>query len=179
MFIPAIIERLKAEELLCHTNGIWPAKRKMMKVELLYLPMYIFNIKLEDRKGRQNQDMVSVDGIKGEFSFFMETDYEDQIKEKRDILSWNLTETMAREIGMKEDQRFLLKNNLRNSNTNVIMSFSHGVQVYYPYWMGYFKRRKGFDFEVIDAVGGDKQGVKMRPVFIDLILHSMNTKSEF
>ena len=109
MYIPAIIEKPKAEELLCQPNGIWLAKRKVIKVELLYLPMYLFNVKLEDRNGRKNQDIVSVDGIKGEFSFFRETDYEDQTKEKRDILIWKLTEAMAREIAMKEYQRFLLK----------------------------------------------------------------------
>jgi hypothetical protein len=179
MYIPSIIEKPEAEELLCQPDGIWLPKRKVIKVELLYLPMYLFNVKLEDRNGRKNQDIVSVDGIKGEFSFFRETDYQDQTKEKRDIFIWKLTEAMAREIAMKEYQRILLKINLRNSNTNVIISFSHGVQAYYPYWIGYYKRRKGFDFDVIDAVGGDKQGVKMRPVFIDLILQGAYYKSEF
>jgi hypothetical protein len=69
----------------------------------------------------------------------------------------------------------LLKNNLKNSNTSGITDLSTGVPVYYPYWIGYYKRKKGYDFEVIDAVGGGKQGIKMKPVFIDLILQTTNT----
>jgi len=170
MFISVIIEKHKAEEILCQTNGLWPARRKMIKVELFYLPMYIFTIQLEDKKGRHNHDLVSVDGIKGEFAFFRETDYDEETKEKTDQFSWKLTEPKAREIAMGEYQRFLLKNNLKNSNFSGIANFSSGVQAYYPYWLGYFRRRNGYDFEAIDAVGGSKQGIKMRPVFIDLIL---------
>ena len=40
----------------------------------------------------------------------------------------------------------------------------------YPYWVGYYKRKSGIDFEVIDALNGKKQGAKMKPVFIKLIM---------
>jgi hypothetical protein len=178
MFVTAIIEKHKAEELLSLTNSIWPARRKIIKVELFYLPLYLFTIDLEDKKGRQYQEMISVDGIKGEFAFFRETEYDQPAKEKINKFSCKLTESMARQIAMEEYKRFMLKNNLKSGNHSRIVIFSQGVQVFYPYWIGYIKRRNGYDFEVIDAVGGSKQGIKMRPVFIDLILQTSADKKE-
>jgi len=170
MLITPIIEKLKAEELLSAANGIWPSGKKMLKVELFYLPIYLFTINLEDKKGRQYKEMITVDGIKGEFAFFRETDSGQPTEQKINSFNSKLTEPMAREIAMAEYQRFLLKNNLKSSNSSGIIGFSQGVQAFYPYWIGYFKRGKGYDFEVIDAVGGGKQGIKMRPVFIELLL---------
>jgi len=46
--------------------------------------------------------------------------------------------------------------------------------VNYPYWIGYYKRKDGVDFDVIDAVSGKKQGAKMKPVFIELLMRSCN-----
>ena len=172
MFIASIIEKYQAEDLLSKTNGLWPARRKMIKVELFYLPLYLFTIKLEDNKGRQYSDMISVDGIKGEFAFFRESDYEQATAEIINKIDFKLTVTMACDIAMQEYKRFLFRNNLKNRNFAKIVSTSQGVQVYYPYWMGYFKHKSAYDFDVIDAVGGSKQGIKMRPVFIDLILQN-------
>lgn len=174
MLITPIIEKQKAEELLSQTNALWPARRKIIKAELIYMPLYLFTIKLEDKKGRQYHEMVSVDGIKGEFAFFRETGYEQPTIEILNKYCCKLTELTARRIASGEYQRFLLKNNLKNSNTSEIIHFSQGVRVFYPYWIGYLKRKNGYDFEVIDAVGGGKQGIKMRPVFIDLILQTTN-----
>ena len=132
----------------------------MVKVELFYLPVYLFTLKLEDKKGRQYTDMISVDGIKGEFAFFIESEYEQATTEIIEKFEFKLTEKMACDIAMKEFQRFLFKNNLKNSNFVNIVSISKGVQIYYPYWIGYFKHKSAYDFDVIDAVVGSKQGVK-------------------
>jgi hypothetical protein len=177
MVITAVIEKPKAEELLSETNRIWPPRKKIIKVELIYLPLYLFTIKLEDKRGRQYNEMVSVDAIKGEFAFFRETDSEQPTNEIINNFSCKLTESAARQIASGEYQRFLLKNNLKNSNTSRIINFSEGIRVFYPYWIGYLKRKNGYDFEVIDAVGGSKQGIKMRPVFIDLILQTSENKN--
>jgi hypothetical protein len=172
MFISVIIEKHRAEELLSATNGIWPSGKKMVKVELFYLPIYLFTIELEDRKARHYHEMISVDGIKGEFAFFRESDSVESPNEHMNSFSYILAEPIARKIALAEYQRFLLKNNLKSSNSSGIVSFSKGVKAFYPYWIGYFRRKNGYDFEVIDAVGGGKQGIKMRPVFIELLLQS-------
>lgn len=176
MYVTVKIEKDKAEKLLTEKNGIWPIRRPIIKVELFYLPLFIFTVSLEDKKGSRYHETISVDGIKGEFAFFRETDYDLPEKEITRKFSFSLTEQMARNIAMGEYQRLLLKNNLKNSNTSEIANISTGAHIYYPYWIGYYKRKKGYDFEVIDAVGGGKQGIKMRPVFIDLILQTTNNR---
>jgi hypothetical protein len=174
MFVTVKIDKEKAEKLLTEKNGIWPVRNRIIKVELFYLPLFIFTVSLKDKKGSRYQETISVDGIKGEFAFFRETDYDKTEKDMTNKFSFSMTEPMARNIAMGEYQRLLLKNNLKNSNTSEIADLSTGLNVYYPYWIGYYKRKKGYDFEVIDAVGGGKQGIKMRPVFIDLILQTTN-----
>ena len=175
MYVNVKIEKEKAEQLLTKKDGIWPVRKKIIKVELFYLPLFIFTVTLEDSKGSSYKETISVDGIRGEFAFFMATEYSQPEKEITGKVSFSLTELTARDIALGEYQRFLLKNNLRNSNISVIAGLTTGVQVYYPYWIGYYKRKRGYDFDVIDAVGGGKQGIKMRPVFIDMILKTTNT----
>jgi hypothetical protein len=53
MYISIKIEQERAEKLLAEKNGIWPGRKRIIKVELIYLPLFIFTIRLEDKKGRQ------------------------------------------------------------------------------------------------------------------------------
>jgi hypothetical protein len=46
------------------------------------------------------------------------------------------------------------------------MKISEGMKIYYPFWVGYFKKKKGYDFKALDAVSGEIQGVRMRRVFM-------------
>lgn len=176
MFIASVISSSLAVDLLSKKNGVWPSKRKMIKVELIYLPVYLFAVKLEDNKGRLLSDKISVDGIKGEFAFFNEPNYEASSTNSKNKFDFKLTEKNARNIAIREYQRFLFKNNLKTRNYAKIIDFSAGRKIYYPYWIGYFKRKRAYDFNVIDAVSGGKQGIRMRPVFIDLLLQSSNNQ---
>jgi hypothetical protein len=175
MYVNVKIEKEKAEQLLTEKNGIWTVRKRIIKVELFYLPLFVFTVTLEDSKGNSHMETISVDGIRGEFAFFRETEYCQPENELTGKFSFSLTEMTARNIALGEYQRLLLKNNLRNSNISVIADLTGAVQVYYPYWIGYYKRKSGYDFDVIDAVGGGKQGIRMRPVFIDMILKTTNT----
>lgn len=174
MFIASVISSSQANDLLSKKNVLWLSKRKMIKVELIYLPIYLFSVKLEDNKGRLLSDKISVDGIKGEFAFFKDTDYESFPIDSINKFDFKLTETEARDIAIREYQRSLFKNNLKTRSEAKITDFSPGSYIFYPYWIGYFKRKSAFDFDVIDAVSGSKQGIKMLPVFIDLLLQSSN-----
>jgi hypothetical protein len=176
MLISSIIEKEQAEILLSKKNGIWPARRNLIKIQLVYLPMYLFTIILEENNGSKYSELISVDGIKGEFAFFRESDYEQSTTDVINKSDFKLTEPMARDIAIHEYQRLLFKNNLKTRFCSEIKEISRGSRIYYPYWFGYFKRRGSFDFEVIDAVGGSKQGVKMYPVFIELILQAADNK---
>jgi hypothetical protein len=52
----------------------------------------------------------------------------------------------------------------------VVSSIRFERKIYYPYWIGYFNRKGALDFEVIDGLNAERQGAKMRPVFVNLLL---------
>ncbi len=172
MQISPIITKQRAEELLSKASGLWPSRRKIVKVELFYLPVFIFTIDLEDKKGTHYSDMISVDGIRGEFAFFREDGFDIPREEIATKIEFKLTENIAGKIAINEYQRFIYRKNMRNPNFLKIVSISRAKQFYYPYWIGYFRKSYAYDFDVIDAVGGNRQGVRMRPVFMDLLLEA-------
>jgi len=176
MFIASVVSRTKAEELLTKTKGLLSPRRELVKIELIYLPVYLFALKLVDKKGRLLAERISVDGIRGEFAFFKDIDYDSSPPDIKNKFDFSLSEKEAREIANREYQRILFKDNLKTRNDVKIIEFGPGKKIYYPYWVGYFKRKNAYDFNLIDAVDGGKQGMKMRPVFMDLLLQSSHQK---
>ena len=177
MFVTSVVSRPKAEELLTKTKGLLTPRREMVKIELIYFPLYLFALKLEDKRGRHLAEKISVDGIRGEFAFIKEIDYASSPPDnKKNIFDFHLDEKEAREIADREYQRILFKDNLKTRNDVKIIEFGRGKKIYYPYWAGYFKRKNAYDFTLIDAVDGGRQGMKMRPVFMDLLLQSSQKK---
>lgn len=174
MFIASVISKIQAKKLLLKTKGPLSPNRKIIKVEFIYLPVYLFTINLEDTKGKLYTDKISIDGIIGEFAFFKEINYEVHQPDIINKFDFIISEKKARDIAVREYERSLFKNNLKTRNDVKITDLKPDKKIYYPYWIGYFKRKRAFDFDVIDAVSGDKQGVKMRPVFINLLLQSSN-----
>ena len=170
MFVAPDIDRRKAEEILSRREGMVPRRRKIIKTELLWLPLYVFEVLLEDSKGARLKDLVSVDGIKGEFALYRETAFAGEPPRSGNQGEFIIGNSGAREAASREYLRMLHNNNMRKRNPVTVISFSEPVHVFYPYWIGYHTRRSGYDFEAIDAVSGGKQGVRMKPVFIDLIL---------
>ena len=75
MFVTPQIDQLKASELLSKRKRIWSSGRKIIKVELTWLPIYLFQVALIDKKGNIKSDKISVDGIKGEFAFYSEAEF--------------------------------------------------------------------------------------------------------
>jgi len=172
MIIASVVSKTQAEDLLTKTKGLLSPRRDLVKIELIYLPVYLFALKLEDKRGRLLAERISVDGIRGEFAFFKDINYDSSPPEIKNRFDFSLAEEEARKIAKREYQRILFKDNLKTRNDVKITEFGMGEKIYYPYWVGYFKRKNAYDFNLIDAVDGGKQGMKMRPVFMDLLLQS-------
>jgi len=177
MFIASLLSSRQAEDKLSDKSAFWFFRKKIIKVELIYLPMYLFSVKLEDTKGHIYSDKVSIDGIKGEFASFIEPEYKNR-PEVKAISDFVLTEEEAKKVAEDEYSRYLFENNLKTQNKVRVTDLSPGIKIFYPFWIGYFKRQKAYDFNVIDAVNGSKQGVKMRPVFIELLLRISDIKNK-
>jgi len=132
------------------------------RIELLYVPYYLFYLTLvkDDRDYRVS---VAIDGLLGNVVFFVGED----LKFEKDIgqhshCNFLLSSENAREKAVKEYKWLLVENRA----VSALKEISEGSQIFYPFWVGYFKKGGAYDFKALDGVSGEIQGVKMRKVFL-------------
>ena len=80
----------------------------------------------------------------------------------------------ATDKGKEHIRRFLLQQSLKQKYRAELQNINLDNEIYYPFWIGYFYRKGALDFDVIDGVSGEKQGVTMRPVFIKFLMELNN-----
>jgi hypothetical protein len=85
-------------------------------------------------------------------------------------LKFVLTPEEALKKGIPAYKRELFKRSLKFNQVVESTTFEMKDRFYYPYWIGYFKRAGSYDFDVLDAVNGERQGVRLKPVFIDALM---------
>jgi hypothetical protein len=172
MYAKPFIKKTQAESTLSKKNTLFLGGKKILKIDLVYLPVFLFSVRCEDSRGRVYDDKVSVDGIKGEFAFYKDVEFDSSPSDAKISADFRITESEALEVVRVAYSRYLYKSNMKTRNDAVIKYVNPEEKFYYPYWIGYYKRSNGLDFDVVDAIGGAKQGVKMRPVFIDMLIEA-------
>ncbi len=166
MIVSTVITKNNAEIEISKRENIFGRRKKVSNSELVYLGYYLFEIK-SLVKGKTKVGYAGVDLISGQFAIMnlQNINYESDSKEciPKKYFSKDKAEQIVR------------KNVIYNSfskpkikSEDIKINFIGIIQ--YPYWIGYFKRKVGYDFDVIDAVNGKKQGAKMKSTFIKLIL---------
>ena len=166
--VKPLIEAARAAEILSG-RGLLRRRNDIVKTELICLPVYLFKVVLTDKKGGRESEMVAVDAVRGEFSFYSEESIsyfdEEHICYIEHIMSSESAfETIRREYG-----RILFRSNLKNGRDLSISAISNEELVLYPYWTGYYKRKTNYDFTVLDAIDGTVQGPKIKAVVAALI----------
>jgi hypothetical protein len=145
------------------------SKKVVVNIELLHLPYYFFKSEINLSKEKSIVQHICVDGLMGEFAFVER----DKIEFISDRINDN-TELLISELEAFSIAKNAVKSMLMVQKGKGIDLVSIGLELVgmlkYPYWVGYYQRKSGIDFEVIDAVNGKKQGAKMKPVFIKLIM---------
>ena len=150
---------------------------KILKASLVYLPCYQFHAEVETRPGEMVQEFFCVDAVYGDFAFLdlqvlnTTTIPQNNSQQAKFILSLE----KARKIAESAYSKHVLQLNLRRKTKAQIKSLIDGVPIFYPYWIGFFKKKSNLDFNVLDAISGQQQGVKMKPVFVKLLLNSQKT----
>ena len=109
---------------------------------------------------------ISVDGLVGTFAFFDRKGLEFSQEGEGLVPRFELDEEQALEIALDEYRRHLLHQGLKRRKKASIQNVIHIEKIYYPYWVAYFSKGEGYDFDAIDSVSGARQGVKMRAAFI-------------
>ena len=168
MVVEQKIDRDKAIKEIEKKENILSTRKNVENIELKYMPYYLFKIVIELKKQKSIIQHVCVDMINGEYAFVEReklkiSGNDSQVSER------NVCEEEAGIIAKQAVKSMLMMQKGKGADLLSLTLDLEGA-INYPYWIGYFKRKSGVDFEVIDAVNGKKQGAKMKPVFINLIM---------
>jgi len=170
MYVIPELDEEHAESLLTKAPRLLARKKTIIKIDLFYLPFYLFTITTVSSKKGSVGELICVDGVKGSFSFFKETEYANTPVKKGFVINSVIELDKARQLGLEEYRRVLLKISLKNRIAMEVESIQFEKKVFYPYWVGYYYRGRSLDFETIDGLNGEKQGNKMRSIFIYALL---------
>jgi len=163
--VQPIISDVEAKEIFSRKRTLLHRKKgEIVKIELIHFPYYIFEITAKSRRG-EKKSYVSVDGIRGTFSFL---DFKNVIflEEGKKSFYFEIKEKEAKKIAKTEYKGEILKSGLIEKNPAELREVSKGEKICYPYWVCYYKKRGKYNFQVIDGVSGMVESVKMNPVFL-------------
>jgi len=184
MFIKPKISQQQAENvfsakktplLLISKLFPWKNPDSAERLEVLYLPFYLFYVQVEkEKKGKQESlsskqtVILSVDGLLGHAVLYAENalDTEKDPKTPTPTCDFEISSSTAAKTALDQYKGILLEHGLRTRSHPRAEEISEGRKIYYPFWVGYFKKKKGYDFKALDAVSGEIQGIRMRRVFI-------------
>ena len=144
--------------------------RHILKVELFYLPNFIFNLQIRQKNGTLSKAKIIVDGLEGVYATYRDTTLDESPELPSRLIESKLSVKEAEKSGLEEFRRYLLRFSLFKKSISEIQSCKFEQKIYYPFWVGYFSRKGAFDFDAVDGISGQRQGVKMKPVFMKAIL---------
>ena len=184
MFVKPGIPQHQAARIFSSRKGSSPWLLKLFsrknsrppeRLEIVYLPFYVFDVLVEKKiKGQKNcspptqKVTLSVDGLLGHAVLYAE----DTLKVENNpetpvpVCRFMVSSSAAAKIALDHYKGILLEHGLRTRSHPQANKISEGREIYYPFWLAYFKKKKGYDFKAMDAVSGAVQGITMRRVFM-------------
>jgi len=178
MFVIPKISEQEARNIFSNKKRFSPSKLKKIphspkKLEIIYLPFYLFDIivKKEAREKNETHSLeqkvtLSVDGLLGHSVFYAVDDLAVESNREPMVCDFSLSPSEAEKIVLSEYRVLLLEHGLRTHSSPQAEEISGIKKIFYPFWIGYFRKRNGYDFKALDAVSGEIQGIKMRKVFM-------------
>lgn len=169
-YVAPEISKEKAQKILSRKTSFLSLRIrnwsiKPMRIELIYLPYYVFEILLTGKGGEQKVT-ISVDGVLGNTMFFAGQGLNYVLEQDTKTCGFTVSLDEARKIATKEYTWLLLEQGLRSKKMTTIKEITGVKTIFYPFWIGYFQKGQSYDFKALDAVSGEVQGVKMRKVFL-------------
>jgi hypothetical protein len=184
MFTKPKISRHQAEIIFSIKKSSIPGIQKLFsgknypvpeRLEMVYVPFYLFDVLVEkENKGNRENFTprqyvtLSVDGLLGHAVLYAANAL-DAVKNKDTPVptcDFATSQADAAKVALAQYKGILLEHGLRTRSHSHAMKISEGKKIYYPFWVGYFKKRRGYDFKALDAVSGEIQGIRMRRVFM-------------
>lgn len=187
MFVQPKISEQQAENIFSSKNSSMSVISKLLsrnklispeRIEIVYLPFYLFDVWVEkEKKGQKNTQKgqqkitLSVDGLLGHAVLFAGNSWDagKEPKTHAPACDFAISSSDAAKIALDQYKGILLEHGLRTRSHPHAEDISEGRTIYYPFWIGYYRKKKGYDFKALDAVSGEIQGIKMRRIFINAL----------
>lgn len=176
MYITPGISKENAENIFLEQKSFLSkrfGKKKpvpLKRVELIYLPFYLFEV-VSSGEERKQEAKVCLDGLLGDNLFFFRENMAYKDKVEHPVCPFVLSPAEARQKAVDKYKWLQLEHKLRIKQKFEMGEISEGKRIFYPFWVGYFPKGKGYDFKIMDAVSGEVQGVRMRKVFLKALRH--------
>jgi hypothetical protein len=163
------------KSLLSLASRVRKKKRETFpkRVEVIYLPFYLFDVSVKRENKTQKNGLpstqrvkLSVDGLLGHSVLYAEEGLDMEATRSFPVLNFVISQSEAEKTALREYKGMLLEHGLRTRSFPQADKIEASRKIYYPFWIGYFKKGRGYDFKALDAVSGEIQGIKMRKVFL-------------
>ena len=163
MFAKPLVERDSALQSLTRRRlPLWPGKKPSpQKIELIYFPYYLFKISVAIGGGKR-EICVAADGLLGDLALPEMGTLE--FLEQADSPRFNFQISMeeAREKVLDECRWVLVKHGFHRRNLPRMEAVAGVRRFYYPYWVAYYRKRKGYDFRAVDGLSRAPIAIRTR-----------------
>lgn len=161
------IDLKSAKKYLSKKYYLFRKPVSVCKSEKMFLPYYQFDCSIK-MNNKTEIIQVAIDTFYGECAIVNSITCTQNMKDKiRDcIININEAETIVK--------RFIINEILYSKSKGFefpIIRISYVKTFLYPYWIGYYQKGNNYDIEIIDGYTGQKQGPKMKKVFINYLIH--------
>jgi hypothetical protein len=173
--VSPVVTKDRAHSILSKPPGPLRRRRAIEVVNVVYMPGYLYAVELINKSGRLSHGYLFADSLEGYMAFTrsLEAQPNDQTV-SQDL--WILSADQALGIARQQYKRLLMELNLKQRENKQIQSMTLQYPILYPYWVGYFRRKGKWDFDCIDAVSGEKQGVQIKGILQKVLLLQHKSK---
>lgn len=164
-FIQPVISEQEARQIFSRRKIIFRrSPGKIFKLELIHFPYYTFEVTVKTKKGEQKVS-ISVDGISGTFAF-LDLAKVTISEEGAGSFDFEFSFEEAEKIAKREYKGVILQSGLLAKTPSELKEIRKTYEIYYPFWVCYYKKRNLYDFSALDAVNGKIEVIRMKPVFL-------------
>ncbi|MFH1748881.1 MAG: hypothetical protein ABIG44_17760 [Planctomycetota bacterium] len=166
-FARPIVQKDAARERLARRGGLFFAlrRREPEKIELIYFPYYLFELALLVKGGKQSV-FVASDGVLGDLAFLEPETLEFVEQVDAPHFDFHLDMETAKAKVLDECQWILVKHGFHRKSPPRVEAVKNTESFYYPYWVAYYKQRRGYDFKAVDGFSLAPIGIRMRRAFL-------------
>lgn len=164
-YVKPVISREAAQTILTERKWFQVKKRRLKRIELVYLPHYFFHLVITLKSG-EKEVIASTDTLLGAFALADSQVLEYEEATSGEKFTAQITRTEAEKICLDEYRKMLLGYGLRQKEFVGLKEIKAVEEIMYPFWVAYFQIGEKYDFNAVDAVSGKLQGIKMRKVFL-------------